>query len=159
MEQKKFIEHRPNYVTGFENKEYFVKTFQEVLEIPFVKRFSENEKFYSYAVDVDTKPGYRLTLMAMYDWNDEYNGCNEWWVVGYLPGFIMYETELKQWTNIKSGHKPNCWTRKYKSCEDMLGNGRDDIIKMKMLKELGWGKDDIYGIANHCDCGFDLKRK
>ena len=48
--EKKFIEYRPRYVSGFENKTYKVNTFDEVLEIPFVKNFSEQNGFYSYAV-------------------------------------------------------------------------------------------------------------
>ena len=93
---KKFREHRPGYFTGFENQTYNVKDFNEVLEIPFVKNFSESTGFYSYAVSVNTEPEYKLTLMALYNWDDEYNGCKTWLVVGYLPGFIMYETKLKQ---------------------------------------------------------------
>ena len=40
---KEFREHRPGYVTGFENQTYKVGNFDEVLEIPFVKNFSENK--------------------------------------------------------------------------------------------------------------------
>ena len=160
---KKFIERRPNYFEGFEDKEYEVKTFDEVLEIPFVKRFSASKKFHSYAVSVDCdvklpiddKNRYRMDLMVMLDWNDEYSGCKEWWVIGHLPGFIMYETKLKQWTDIKADHKPNCWSRKYNSCKDLLGSDRDKEVQMKVLKELGWKRDDRFGIANHCDCGWE----
>jgi hypothetical protein len=31
---------------------------------------------------------------------------------------------------------------------------RDKETKMKVLKELGWERDDMLGIANHCDCGW-----
>ena len=164
---KQFIEHRPNYVTGFDNAVYDVKDFNEVLEIPFVKKFSESEKFHSYAVDVhadlslpnDDPNRYRMSLLAMFDWDDEYNGCTVWWVVGQLPNFIMYETNLKSWDDVRAGHKPNCWTRKYNSCKELLGIDRDEESKMKILKELGWKKEDTYGIANTCDCGWDKKRR
>ena len=158
--EKKFIEHRPGYFTGFENKEYVVNTFDEVLEIPFVKNFSQSKGFYSYAVDVSRKShdDYKLTLMAMFDWDEEYNGCRTWWVVGYLPGFVKYQTNLNDWKDIKASHKPNCWIRKYDSCKDILGIDRDSNVKMKIVKELGWPKDDMFGIAVHCDCGWEKAR-
>lgn len=151
---KEFIEYRPSYFSGFENITYKVTNFNEVLEIPFVKKFSEGKKFYSYALNIDLKPEYKLTLMALYDWDDEYNGCKSHWVVGYLPNFIMYQTGLKSYTDLIAGHKPICWTRKYDGNRDMLGMDRPDESKLKILKELGWHRDDFYGYANHCDCGF-----
>jgi hypothetical protein len=151
---KEFREHRPGYFTGFENQTYDVKDFNEVLEIPFVKKFSEGKGFYSYAVSVDTEPEYRLTLMALYNWDDEYNGCKTWLVVGYLPGFIMYETKLKKYEDLIHGHKPNCWTRKYIGNKDMLGWDRPEESKMKILKELGWERPDLLGYANYCNCGL-----
>jgi hypothetical protein len=163
MNKKKFIERRPNYFSGFEDGEYEVETFDEVLEIPFVKGFSENKNFYSYAVSVnidnnlsrDDENYYRMDLMVMNDWDDEYNGCKGWWVIGHLPGFIMYETKLKKWEDIKASHKPKCWTRKYNGCKDLLGVDRDKETQMKILKELGWERDDRLGIASHCDCGWN----
>jgi hypothetical protein len=156
LEPKKFIEHRPAYFTGYENNEHIVNTFNEVLEIPFVKNFSEQKNFYSYAVNVErNQSDYKLSLMAMYDFDDEYNGCKFWLVVGDLPGFIMFETKLKLWTDLKAGHKPTCWIRKYKSCEDLLGHDRDESIQMKILQELGWSRPDMFGVAVHCDCGWN----
>ena len=58
---------------------------------------------------------------------------------------------------MKAGHKPNCWQRKYKSVKDLLNYDRDKESTMKILKELGWEKDDMRGAAVHCDCGFDKK--
>lgn len=162
MSKKKFIERIPNYFSGFEDSEYEVDNFKQVLEIPFVKKFSEHPTFYSYAVSVDINKNlsrddenyYKMDLMVMNNWDDEYNGCKEWWVIGHLSGFIMYETKLKKWEDIKASHKPNCWSRKYNGCEDLLGIDRDKETKMKVLKELGWERDDMLGIANHCDCGW-----
>jgi hypothetical protein len=152
---KEFIEHRPSYFSGFENITYKVTNFNEVLEIPFVKRFSEGNEFYSYALSIRFEPEYKLTLMALYDWDDEYNGCKEHWVVGYLPNFIMYQTGLKNYTDLIAGHKPNCWTRKYKGIKDMLGRDRPDESRMKILKEVGWHRDDLVGFIGYCDCGFE----
>jgi hypothetical protein len=151
---KEFIEYRPSYFSGFENITYKVTNFNEVLEIPFVKKFSEGNKFYSYALSIHLKPEYKLTLMALYDWDDEYNGCKQHWVIGYLPNFIMYQTGLKDYTDLIAGHKPNCWTRKYNSIKDMLGRDRPDESKMKILKEVGWYRDDLIGFIGYCDCGF-----
>jgi hypothetical protein len=150
---KQFIEHIPNCISGVNNKVYDVNTFKEVLDIPFVRKFSEIANFYSYAISVDTEP-YKLTLMSMSNWVEEYNGCTSWWVIGYLPGFIMYETELKNWLDIKAEHKPNCWMRKYNSISDLLGFDRPIENRMKILKEVGWNKNDTYGVANYCDCGW-----
>ena len=61
---KQFIEHRPGYFTGWENATYEVKDFKEVLDIPFVKNFSERTGFYKYAVDVETKPEYSWITTA-----------------------------------------------------------------------------------------------
>ena len=155
--RKQFIEHRPGYFTGFENITYEVKDFKEVLDIPFVKNFSDNPDFYSYAVSVDTKPEYKMRLMALYDWNEDFNGCTRRWCVGQLPGFIMYETNLQQYENLMAGHKPNCWIRKYKGNIEMFGSGRSDESRMKILKELGWPREDQFGIACYCDCGFKEK--
>lgn len=163
MSRKKFIERRPNYFSGFEDSEYEVENFEQVLEIPFVKKFSENPRFHSYAVSVDINKNlsrddenyYKMDLMVMNDWDDEYNGCKEWWVIGHLPGFIMYETKLKKWEDIRASHKPNCWSRKYNGCKDLFGIGRNKETKMKILKELGWERDDMLGIASNCDCGWN----
>ena len=163
MSKKKFIERRPNYFSGFEDSEYEVDNFEQVLEIPFVKKFSEHPTFHSYAVSVDINKNlsrddenyYKMDLMVMNNWDDEYNGCKEWRVIGHLPGFIMYETKLKKWEDIKASHKSNCWSRKYNGCQDLFGIDRDKETKMKVLKELGWERDDMLGIANHCDCGWE----
>ena len=93
--------------------------------------------------------------MALFNWNDEYNGCTSHWVVGFLPDFIMYETKLSNYLGLIAGHKPLCWTRKYYGSIDLLGSDRPIKSTMKILKELGWTRDDRFGIANHCDCGFD----
>lgn len=151
---KQFTEHRPGYFSGFENQTYNVNDFAEVLEIPFVKNFSNDPNFYSYAVSVDTKPEYRLTLMALYDWDEEYNGCKKWYVVGYLPNFVMYETNLKQYKYLVADHKPNCWLKKYNANENLLHTERPKETRLKVLKELGWQKEDTFGVAVHCDCGF-----
>jgi hypothetical protein len=66
----------------------------------------------------------------------------------------MYETKLKKYEDLIWGHKPNCWTRKYQGNREMLGMDRPDESKMKILKELGWERDDQFGIVNYCDCGF-----
>jgi len=154
---KTFIEHRPRYVSGFENKEYVVKDLNEVLEIEHVKRFSKDKDFYGYFVSVDIEPDYKVTLMSLSDWDDEYNGCKEWWVIGFLPGFIMYETKLKKYEDFISSHKPNCWQRKYNGNKDLFGIDRPKELQLKIAKELGWKDNDLFGIAAKCDCGYDKK--
>lgn len=155
----KFIEHRPSYFTGFENKEYELDDISQVLDLEFVKNFSKSGNFYGYFITYhDTndlnKP---LKLMALYNWSDEYNGCQTWVVLGYLYNVNMALSGLKYWGDFQAKHKPNCWIRKYRSCEDLFGHDRPFNQKMKIAKELGWWKEDFMGIAVECDCGFDKK--
>jgi hypothetical protein len=154
---KKFKEHIPNIISGLEPKIYNVRDINDVLGLDFVKNFSNYEKFYSYGISIQTRTNineYKLLLMGLYDWNDEYNGCMNHYVIGHLIDFIAYETKLKNYSDIIAGHKPNCWTRKYLSNKDLLGTDRDEKSKLKILKELGWERDDLFGFANYCDCGF-----
>jgi len=152
---KQFIEHRPAYFSGFENITHNVNNFDEVLKIPFVKNFSKQDDFYSYAVSIQIEPNYKLTLMALYNWTNEFNGCSLYFVVGYLPNFVLFDVELKEYTDLIARHKPNCWTRKYYANKDLLNYKRPKETIAKVLKELGWYKDDNCGISTYCDCGFN----
>lgn len=155
---KQFKEHIPNIISGLEPKVYNVRNIDDVLGLDFVKTFSNYEKFYSYGLSIHTKnennKEYKLLLMALYDWNDDYNGCMKHYVIGHLIDFIAYETKLKNYVDIIAGHKPNCWVRKYRGNKELLGMDRDEKSKLKILKELGWGRDDLYGFVDYCDCGF-----
>lgn len=150
--EKRFREHRPSYFSGFEDKCHTFNEFDEILALPFVENFAKRSGFYSYALSRGDED---LALMALYDWDDEYNGCKKWFVVGFLEGFTP---KLKFYQDLIAGHKPNCWIRKYQGNKDLLGYDRPDETVMKILKELGWHRDDMLGVACHCDCGYDKKQ-
>ena len=75
----------PNFFSGFEETEHEVNTLDELLEIPWVKAYSENPKFIGvYYAPNDSKfepaPDY---LMALW-YTDE--GTITYFVVGYIFG-------------------------------------------------------------------------
>jgi hypothetical protein len=67
-------QHRPAYVTGFENEVVAFTTTAELLAIAFVAGFRSLDGFYRYSVSRNRQ----LMLMA------ELDGGRKWWVVGYL---------------------------------------------------------------------------
>jgi hypothetical protein len=163
----KIRQHRPSYFTGFENSEMEFNTRQELLEIPWVKRFSEPSDFYGYFVSMSKSETTTATLMALYDWNDEYFGCTRWYVIGFLTETdVLPNTThlgLKEYTDYIYRHKPNCWSRKYDSLkDDFFTYDHSRISEKKQLeiaKSLGWKRDDFFGIANTCDCGYKELKK
>jgi len=78
----RIIQHRPAYFSGFENEEHEFETISELLNIDFVKNFSDSKDFYKYSFEPD-----RLYLVA------EYKEGKEWWVVGRLDKPV----ELPAW--------------------------------------------------------------
>lgn len=55
-------------------------TKEELLGIPFVKRWAENPDFFQYAVSIDT-----LDIFLMAQFKDGY----EWWVIGVLEKLVQ----------------------------------------------------------------------
>lgn len=68
-------QHRPAFVTGFENEVVKFNTTEELLEIEFVKNFSRNDKFYRYSLSTNLGS---CSLMA------ELEEGYEWWVIGHI---------------------------------------------------------------------------
>jgi len=75
-------QHRPAFVTGFENEVVKFNTAEELLEIEFVKNFSRNDNFYRYSLGSGA-------LMA------EYEDGYEWWVIGHIDN--AEEVNLPMW--------------------------------------------------------------
>ena len=79
-------QHRPAFVTGFENEVVKFNTTEELLEIEFVKNFSRNDNFCRYSLSTSLGRG---ALMA------EYEDGYEWWVIGHLDN--TEEVNLPKW--------------------------------------------------------------
>ncbi len=157
-QMKKFIQHIPSFVSGIEPQCHEISGISDVLNLDFVKKFTENEIFYGFAVSVDAQPGkyYNMRLMAMYDFSEEYYGCKSWRVVGKFENVIMYETNLPDWKDLKAGHKATCLIRKIKSCDDIMGTFRSDKLKLKVIHDLGLNYTTIQEFNKNykCDCGL-----
>jgi hypothetical protein len=81
----RFRQYRPAFFEGFEDEEGSVSTLEELLALPFIRRWSDREAnpgFTRFSVSWpyrDTYPNYHH-LMA------EINDNKEWWVVAMLRG-------------------------------------------------------------------------
>jgi hypothetical protein len=147
------------YQGGFDPETHEGLSVEQILELESVKWFSNRDGFYGFFTTGHGEGEFPLKLMALYDWNDEFNGCMRWNVVGFLHGYIQAFTKLKIYNAFRADHKPTCWIRKYDSCRDLINVVDFPEKAMKIAKELGWQRDDFMGIANHCDCGYNEIRK
>lgn len=77
------LQHIPNFVEGIEPQKITVANTAELLVIPFIKRWSEDPRFYRFSISKRQRSDVRSDLlMAELDKN------KEWWVVGYLTGDV-----------------------------------------------------------------------
>lgn len=65
------LQYRPAFFEGFKNERADFDTVEELMKVPFVKGFSEDENFFRFSVSGDH-------LLA------EFRNGDEWWVVGTL---------------------------------------------------------------------------
>lgn len=77
----KIIQHFPSYCDGFEPEQAEFNSTEELLNIEWVKSFSEHKDFYRYSVSDGNH------LMA------EYEQGYKWWVIGRLSP----TTDLPKW--------------------------------------------------------------
>lgn len=75
-------QHVPGFVDGVEPNVVAFDTLEQLLAIPFVKRWTDSERFYRLSVNDE------VYLIA------EFNGGREWWVVGYLRDPVPF---LPEW--------------------------------------------------------------
>jgi hypothetical protein len=67
----KIKQYRPNYYSGFEEEEVEFNSVDELLNISWVKKFSDDNSFYRYSISDEC-------LMA------ECNNGYDWYVIGML---------------------------------------------------------------------------
>ena len=70
-------QYRPNFFSGFEKKENYFSNTKELLNIEWIKDFSNHNNFHTFSLNRD-KTMNNHTLMAEYD-----NGC-KWYVVAFI---------------------------------------------------------------------------
>lgn len=144
---------------GFDPETHKGLSVEQILELESTKWFSNRDGFYGYFVN-KTHLERNWCLLALYDWDDEYYGCRHAKVIGHLLGYDFTSLGLGRSYDSMASHKVNCWFRKYDSCKDLLDYSRPKEFKLKIAKELGWKNgDDLIGIANFCDCGYNEIRK
>ena len=85
------IQHIPNFCSGIEPDEKTFSTKEELLDVWFVKNYTESPGFFRMEIDRDND---RNTLMAIY------NGGKTWWVVGFIFGDVSF-LDLKEWGRAK----------------------------------------------------------
>lgn len=80
--------YKPTFVdfADDEKNKFHFESKQELLDIPFVKKFSEENNFVGYALSPDSK---KTALMAVYD--DGY----KWWVIGFIED--VSGIDLPEW--------------------------------------------------------------
>jgi len=76
----KFTEHRPGFVSGFENHSYEFETKEELLDIEYIKQWANDSEFHRFSIrkDYSDVPGKEHVLIA------EIDKGQEWWRVGYI---------------------------------------------------------------------------
>jgi hypothetical protein len=74
------IQHRPGFFSGFQNETKQFSTLEELLAIPFVANFKEDDmQFHQFSASkYSDKEGYEYSLIA------EYKKGYVWYVVGYM---------------------------------------------------------------------------
>lgn len=77
----KIKQYRPNYYSGFENEEVEFNSVDELLNISWVKSFSEDKSFYRYSISdehlmVECNNGYDWYVIGMLD--APFNGLPKW---------------------------------------------------------------------------------
>jgi hypothetical protein len=85
LEKMRLKRRFPNFFSGFEETEHEVNSFDELMEVPWIKAYTENPKFAGmfYSPNdskFETSPDY---LMALWHKDD---GSITFFVVGYIFG-------------------------------------------------------------------------
>lgn len=88
--KNKIVQHIPPFVVGILPKIIEFETLEELLDIPFVKKFKEDVGFYQYSIShIEELKDSSIYLIA------EMNLGKNQWVVGYLNEKV----DLPKWRN------------------------------------------------------------
>jgi hypothetical protein len=82
----KIQQRRPNYFDGFEDEEANINTLEELKLISFVQNAINYKGFYGLFNSKSSFPDAPDILMALYNYDEKYNGCKIWWAIGYIFG-------------------------------------------------------------------------
>lgn len=100
----KVEQYRPTYFYGFEDEHIDVKSFDELMDIEWIKNWSKDKDFHQYSISIDRdwkkhnrdKPQH--TLMC------ELKNGTEWWVIAIVReeniGIII--DNLREWNPVYS---------------------------------------------------------
>jgi hypothetical protein len=137
------------------NSDVFENQF-DLIELDKFKYHRDREGFCLFAVKPEnSKKEQTIYISALYNWSNTYNGCTKEWFIGWITGIPQHRINMPLVDDFMAGHKPDCWQRKWLGNKDLLGYGRLETSRKKILQEMGWTKGDEYGIAVHCDCGYN----
>lgn len=96
-------QYRPAFFEGFDNWEGDVETREELLTIPFIKRWSDGEANPDFT-RLSLSPNAPDPPICQYNLMAEIRGNEEWWVVAILkiqPGHPILE-QMPEWVYPKT---------------------------------------------------------
>jgi chloramphenicol O-acetyltransferase len=71
-------QYRPAYVSGYENQSNKFNSLNELLNIDWVKYFTEHSDFYKFSISIAEQYQKNHALMA------EYKNGESWYVIGFI---------------------------------------------------------------------------
>jgi len=71
-------QYRPAYFSGYENKTNNFNSLDELLNIEWVKSFSEYKDFFRFSIEIADEREKNHTLLA------EYKNGESWYVIGFI---------------------------------------------------------------------------
>jgi chloramphenicol O-acetyltransferase len=72
-------QYRPAYFSGYENKTNSFNSLDELLNIDWVKSFSEYKDFFRFSIEIADEREKNHTLLG------EYKNGQSWYVIGFIP--------------------------------------------------------------------------
>lgn len=76
--------YRPAFVTGFEDEYAEVQTFDELMDVEWIKSWSENKDFYRYSICIDKTYNKNKQRTPSHNLMCELKNGAEWWVVAII---------------------------------------------------------------------------
>lgn len=76
--------YRPAFFEGFEDEENTFENTEQLLNIPWIKSFSNNPNFHRFSIGRDKNPHYTTYFKPQHNLMAEYKDGAEWWVVAFI---------------------------------------------------------------------------